>query len=287
MTLHSSRRSDFCQCQWTFCSIYCNHDGVIALDIELSTTVPCNLHTVIESKLGQVYRAVIDDHVHASRNRAPREAGPPIHCARRPKLNGTARTMLALRRATALGNVRIQCGRFLTSPHPLAPARAYWQRAAVRPGPSYRRPRAEWSTSGPHPCLPLRSVAPHPCRLFRHLAAQDAKSSPQSSTTTAAAAGVKESPQPTPTSKTTISNAEQRRRDWSIVRRLLVHIWPKDDWATRGRVVLGVGLLICGKVRPLSLPLPIFARSSLNICLLLAASERASTSFFQTSHRHP
>jgi ABC transporter ATM len=98
---------------------------------------------------------------------------------------------------------------------------------------------------------------------------------------------VKESPQPTPTSKATISNAEQRRRDWSIVRRLLVHIWPKDDWATRGRVVLGVGLLICGKVRLSSLPPPIFARSSLNIRLLLAASERPSPSFFQTSHRHP
>jgi ABC transporter ATM len=100
-------------------------------------------------------------------------------------------------------------------------------------------------------------VAPHPWRLFRHLAAQDAKSPPQSSTTAPAAAGVNESPQPTPTSKATISNAEQRRRDWTIVRRLLVHIWPKDDWATRGRVVLGVGLLISGKVRLLSLLLPI------------------------------
>jgi hypothetical protein len=199
--------------------------------------------------------------------------------------------MLALRSATALGSVPIQCVRVLASPHPLTPARAYWQRAAVRPGPSYRQPRAEWSTSGawpsPHPCLPLRSVAPHPCRLFRHLAAQDAKSAPQSSSPAAPAAGVNESPQPTPTSKATISNAEQRRRDWSIVRRLFVHIWPKDDWATRGRVVLGVGLLICGKVRLSSLPPPIFARLSLNICLLLAASERASSSFFQKSHRHP
>jgi ATP-binding cassette subfamily B (MDR/TAP) protein 7 len=35
------------------------------------------------------------------------------------------------------------------------------------------------------------------------------------------------------------------------VRRLAVHIWPKKDWATRGRVVLGVGLLVSGKVRHL------------------------------------
>jgi hypothetical protein len=179
--------------------------------------------------------------------------------------------MLAQRSAAALGNVRIQCVRVLTPPHPLTPVRTYWQQAAVRPGPSCR-PRAEWPTSGswsslifPHHCRPPRSVAPHPWRLFRHLAAQDAKSAPQSPTT-AASTGVNEKPQPTKTSKATISNAEQRRRDWAIARRLLVHIWPKDDWGTRGRVVLGVGLLISGKVRLSSLTLSTFARSSLTIC---------------------
>jgi len=45
-----------------------------------------------------------------------------------------------------------------------------------------------------------------------------------------------------------VSNAEQRSRDWTIVRRLAVNIWPRNDWGTRGRVVLGVGLLIAGKV---------------------------------------
>jgi hypothetical protein len=195
------------------------------------------------------------------------------------KLNGTARTMLALRSAAALSNMRIQCVRVLATPRPLTPARAFWQQATVRPGPSYHRPRAEWPTTCgtsplpifPHSCLPPRSGPPHPWRLFRHLAAQDAKSAPQPSTSTAAAAaGVNESPQPTPTpSKATISNAEQRRRDWSIVRRLLVHIWPKEDWGTRGRVVLGVGLLICGKVRLSLLPTPIFERSSLKHIFVL------------------
>ncbi|KAG2149046.1 P-loop containing nucleoside triphosphate hydrolase protein [Suillus bovinus] len=37
---------------------------------------------------------------------------------------------------------------------------------------------------------------------------------------------------------------EQRRKDWMIVKRLMSHVWPKDDWGTRGRVVLGFGLLI-------------------------------------------
>ncbi|KAG1814497.1 P-loop containing nucleoside triphosphate hydrolase protein [Suillus variegatus] len=41
---------------------------------------------------------------------------------------------------------------------------------------------------------------------------------------------------------------EQRRKDWIIVKRLMSHVWPKDDWGTRGRVVLGFGLLITGKV---------------------------------------
>lgn len=45
-----------------------------------------------------------------------------------------------------------------------------------------------------------------------------------------------------------ISNKEQRRRDWVIIKRLLVHIWPPNDWSVRGRVILGVGLLVTGKV---------------------------------------
>lgn len=46
-----------------------------------------------------------------------------------------------------------------------------------------------------------------------------------------------------------ISQAEQRRRDWNIVKRLSGNLWPKNDWDTKARVVLGVGLLVSGKVR--------------------------------------
>lgn len=46
-----------------------------------------------------------------------------------------------------------------------------------------------------------------------------------------------------------VSVREQRRKDWMIVKRLMSHVWPKDDWRTRGRVVLGFALLIAGKVR--------------------------------------
>ncbi|KAG1869651.1 P-loop containing nucleoside triphosphate hydrolase protein [Suillus tomentosus] len=47
---------------------------------------------------------------------------------------------------------------------------------------------------------------------------------------------------------------EQRRKDWIIVKRLMSHVWPKDDWGTRGRVVLGFGLLIAGKVLNVQVP---------------------------------
>jgi hypothetical protein len=84
--------------------------------------------------------------------------------------------------------------------------------------------------------------APHGWRGFRQLA-QQPNSTPQST------AATKENSQPAQSTVAGITNAEQRRRDWAIVRRLAMHIWPKDDWGTRGRVILGVGLLVGGKVR--------------------------------------
>lgn len=43
---------------------------------------------------------------------------------------------------------------------------------------------------------------------------------------------------------------EQRKIDLGIIKRLMVNVWPKNDWKTRGTVLLGFGLLIGGKVRP-------------------------------------
>ena len=42
--------------------------------------------------------------------------------------------------------------------------------------------------------------------------------------------------------------AEQRRSDWGITKRLLVNVWPKNDWKTRWTVLLGLGLLVSSKV---------------------------------------
>ncbi|CDO74513.1 hypothetical protein BN946_scf184979.g68 [Trametes cinnabarina] len=52
-----------------------------------------------------------------------------------------------------------------------------------------------------------------------------------------------------------VSQAEQRKRDWNIVRKLVQNIWPKDDWKTRGRVLFGFGLLVGGKLLNVQVPL--------------------------------
>lgn len=44
-----------------------------------------------------------------------------------------------------------------------------------------------------------------------------------------------------------ITVREQRKKDWSIMRKMIEHMWPRD-WGVRSRVVLGLGLLIGGKV---------------------------------------
>ncbi|KAF9463913.1 P-loop containing nucleoside triphosphate hydrolase protein [Collybia nuda] len=48
---------------------------------------------------------------------------------------------------------------------------------------------------------------------------------------------------------------EQRESDWGIITKLLVNVWPKNDWKTRGTVLLGFALLISGKVLNVQVPL--------------------------------
>ena len=50
----------------------------------------------------------------------------------------------------------------------------------------------------------------------------------------------------------TVSNKEQRAADWRIIKNMVQYIWPKDDFGTRFRVGLSVGLLIGAKVRSVS-----------------------------------
>lgn len=46
----------------------------------------------------------------------------------------------------------------------------------------------------------------------------------------------------------TVSDKEQTRRDWDIIKKLLPNVWPENDWSTKRRVLLALGLLVGGKV---------------------------------------
>jgi ABC transporter ATM len=46
----------------------------------------------------------------------------------------------------------------------------------------------------------------------------------------------------------TVSNKEQRQADWAIIKNMAHYLWPKNDFGTRFRVGLSVGLLIGAKV---------------------------------------
>lgn len=46
----------------------------------------------------------------------------------------------------------------------------------------------------------------------------------------------------------TVSNKEQRQADWAIIKNMAHYLWPKNDFGTRFRVGLSVGLLVGAKV---------------------------------------
>ncbi|KAJ3507756.1 hypothetical protein NLJ89_g6125 [Agrocybe chaxingu] len=56
-------------------------------------------------------------------------------------------------------------------------------------------------------------------------------------------------------SKTDIpTQAEQRRTDWAITKRLMMNVWPKNDWKTRLTVLFGFFLLVTAKVLNVQVP---------------------------------
>ncbi|GAA5833241.1 hypothetical protein JCM9279_001465 [Rhodotorula babjevae] len=51
-----------------------------------------------------------------------------------------------------------------------------------------------------------------------------------------------------------VSDKEQSRRDWDIIKKLLPNVWPKNDWGTKTRVLLALGLLVGGKLLNVQVP---------------------------------
>lgn len=66
-----------------------------------------------------------------------------------------------------------------------------------------------------------------------------------------------------------VSNKEQRKADWAIMKEMTSYLWPKDSFGTRLRVGLSVGLLIGAKL--LNVQIPFYFKSivdSMNIDFL-------------------
>ncbi|KAK7516240.1 P-loop containing nucleoside triphosphate hydrolase protein [Phyllosticta citriasiana] len=67
----------------------------------------------------------------------------------------------------------------------------------------------------------------------------------------------------------TVSNKEQRKADWAIMKEMSRYLWPKDSFSTRVRVGLSLGLLVGAKV--LNVQVPFYFKSivdSMNIDFL-------------------
>ncbi|KZS92676.1 P-loop containing nucleoside triphosphate hydrolase protein [Sistotremastrum niveocremeum HHB9708] len=52
-----------------------------------------------------------------------------------------------------------------------------------------------------------------------------------------------------------LTRAEQRAKDWAILKRLTVNIWPPNDWGVKARVLGGLGLLLAAKICNVQVPL--------------------------------
>ncbi|KAM0791593.1 Iron-sulfur clusters transporter atm1, mitochondrial [Microbotryomycetes sp. NB124-2] len=51
-----------------------------------------------------------------------------------------------------------------------------------------------------------------------------------------------------------VSDKEQTRKDWEIIKTLLPNVWPKNDWGTKTRVLVALGLLVGGKLLNVQVP---------------------------------
>ncbi|KAF7793718.1 hypothetical protein EIP86_004834 [Pleurotus ostreatoroseus] len=129
----------------------------------------------------------------------------------------------------------------------VAPTRLTSQFHARPPLASSRR----WSERPPTASIP--SFRPVSCRKYQHLASQSPKKTSDETNKLPKATTPK--PAASPEDAVHISLAEQRKKDWNIVKRLSRNLWPKDDWSTRSRVILGVGLLVAGKLLNVQVPL--------------------------------
>lgn len=133
-------------------------------------------------------------------------------------------------------------------------------------------------------------------RHYRHMAGQSAEDAPTPPAAKPPATTPSKPPKPSGPSaaddplRLSLSEdktaKEQRKTDWTIVKRLIGHVWPKGETGAKTRVVLALGLLVGGKVSPLRCPTSLSPRFVLTP-LALAAPQRASPLLLQEHHRQP
>ncbi|EKM58666.1 uncharacterized protein PHACADRAFT_117756 [Phanerochaete carnosa HHB-10118-sp] len=97
-------------------------------------------------------------------------------------------------------------------------------------------------------------------RSFQHLAQNTDKEAPKQTLkgtagTTSKPPAEPSPPKAAPDDAVHITVKQQRKNDWEIVKRLSGNLWPKDDWSTKARVVVGMSLLVAGKVLNVQVPL--------------------------------
>lgn len=83
----------------------------------------------------------------------------------------------------------------------------------------------------------------------------------------------------------TVSNKEQRKADWAIIKDMAHYLWPKNDFSTRFRVGLSVGLLVGAKVGSLPLNRSCCAQKSTCVDRFFLACRSSMSRFHSTSRR--
>ncbi|KAF8972237.1 iron-sulfur clusters transporter ATM1 [Flammula alnicola] len=107
---------------------------------------------------------------------------------------------------------------------------------------------------------PEESTPPTSKAEFSSIPSSVSTSTPSASPSSTSPPSSPNATQGKPTSKDSSSvsdnptQAEQRRTDWSIIKRLMINVWPKNDWKTRLTVLGGFGLLVSAKVLNVQVP---------------------------------
>ena len=111
----------------------------------------------------------------------------------------------------------------------------------------------------PTALLSRRTPLPLQLRLYQHLAASQNTTQTPSDITRKQETNTQKAPSANPKPAAagpqdlggdTVhkTQAEQRKADWRIVKNLIRHLWPKDDWSVKARLIVALSLLVGGKV---------------------------------------